>query len=670
MTDNLIGDRYVLGPLLGRGGMAEVRRARDTRLERDVAIKRLKPELANDPIFLERFRREAHSAAGLNHPNIVSVFDTGESFDSITGMMIPYIVMELVVGHTLREILHDGRKIQPIKALEITQSILDALDYSHRHGIIHRDIKPANVMLTNTGQVKVMDFGIARAVSDTAASMTQTASVIGTPQYLSPEQIRGETVDRRSDIYAVGCLLYELLTAKPPFEGDSPVSLAYQHVRATPVPPSEVDPLVSGQMDAIVLKALAKNPSDRYQTAHEMEEDITRLLAGQKVLATIPPALADEAPTQVLVPGAADKTQVMSTTQVVTASKPAANRPAARAADPEEDEPHNHLGRIIGIVLGALLVLALIAAGIIWALNRSNNPNPIAESTAPVTVPCVETMAQANAEQQLQDKGWKTTVQTFNGPDDNTVGTVTTQDPGCETSAMPGSTVALRVNIGQEKVVVPDVREKTETEAKQILKDAGFTTITSTPATEAQAGGKPAGTVVGQDPTGGGKVATSTLITLMVATGTLSMPDVTGAGDAATAQQQLAEQGFTSVTLKSVEVGDDTHVGTFTTNPGAGSPVSKDTAIIISVADTMPNLVSYDVDQTLTTLGSWGFPAANITKQGEESSSAKNSITATDPAAGRPVTKDTPIKLTYSLGAKPSGNQSTHGTSSPAGPQS
>jgi serine/threonine-protein kinase len=178
MTDNIIQDRYVLGPAIGRGGMAEVRRARDTRLERDVAIKRLKPDLAGDPIFQERFRREAHSAAGLNHPNIVSIYDTGEAWDETHQVMIPYIVMELVVGHTLRDILHDGRKIQPNKALELTQCVLDALDYSHRHGIVHRDIKPANVMLTNTGQVKVMDFGIARAVSDTAASMTQTASVI------------------------------------------------------------------------------------------------------------------------------------------------------------------------------------------------------------------------------------------------------------------------------------------------------------------------------------------------------------------------------------------------------------------------------------------------------------------------------------------------------------
>ncbi|MCL2783983.1 MAG: Stk1 family PASTA domain-containing Ser/Thr kinase, partial [Propionibacteriaceae bacterium] len=393
MTDNMIGDRYILGPLLGRGGMAEVRRARDTRLERDVAIKRLKVDLAGDPIFQERFRREAHSAAGLNHPNIVSVFDTGESYDEVSGLMIPYIVMELVQGHTLREILHDGRKIQPVKALELTQCVLDALDYSHRHGIIHRDIKPANIMLTNTGQVKVMDFGIARAVSDTAASMTQTASVIGTPQYLSPEQIRGEMVDRRSDLYSTGCLLYELLTGKPPFEGDSPVSLAYQHVRATPVPPSEVDPLVSSQMDTVALKALAKNAADRYQSAQEMYEDISRLLAGQKVQAVVPSSVEDT-PTHAFADD--DKTMVMNSGN--------GGRPPSHALEPEEDEP-NHLGRIIGIVLGVMLVIAVGAVALIIALNKDPVDGPTTDLTSGwIIVPDVVTMNEPSAVDKLESK--------------------------------------------------------------------------------------------------------------------------------------------------------------------------------------------------------------------------------------------------------------------------
>ena len=299
----LLGGRYAVDGVLGRGGMAEVGRARHQRLGRDVAVKQLRIDLATDPTFQARFRREAQAAAGLNHPNIVSVYDTGEEPDPASGTRVPYIVMELVEGHTLRDVLRTGRKILPERALELAQGVLSALNYSHKHGIIHRDIKPANVMLTPTGQVKVMDCGIARAVADTSATMTQTAAVIGTAQYLSPEQARGETVDNRSDIYSLGCLLYELLTGRPPFQGDSPVSVAYQHVRETPVPSSKLDPEITPAMGAIVLKSLAKSPADRYQTAHEMGEDIGRLLSGQAVTAVlqaaepaVPPAAAPPPP--------------------------------------------------------------------------------------------------------------------------------------------------------------------------------------------------------------------------------------------------------------------------------------------------------------------------------------------------------------------------------------
>jgi serine/threonine protein kinase len=253
-----LGGRYELGSVLGRGGMAEVYLAHDTRLGRTVAVKTLRVDLARDPTFQARFRREAQSAASLNHPAIVAVYDTGE--DYVDGISIPYIVMEYVDGSTLRELLHSGRKLLPERSLEMCVGILQALEYSHRNGIVHRDIKPANVMLTRTGQVKVMDFGIARAMGDSGMTMTQTAAVIGTAQYLSPEQAKGETVDARSDLYSTGCLLYELLTVRPPFVGDSPVAVAYQHVREEPQPPSSFDPEITPEMDAIVLKALVKDP--------------------------------------------------------------------------------------------------------------------------------------------------------------------------------------------------------------------------------------------------------------------------------------------------------------------------------------------------------------------------------------------------------------------------
>ncbi len=307
MTGNptTVGGRYELGELLGRGGMAEVRRAVDRRLGRPVAVKQLRADLAIDPTFQARFRREAQSAAGLNHPTIVAVYDTGEETDPLTGTSIPYIVMELVEGPTLRDVLRDGRKILPERALELTQGVLDALSYSHKAGIIHRDIKPANVMLTQSGAVKVMDFGIARAVADTSATMTQTAAVIGTAQYLSPEQARGETVDARSDIYSAGCLLYELLVGRPPFVGESPVSVAYQHVREAPVPPSQLDPVITPDIDAVTLKALAKDPADRYQSAREMKADLARVLAGQQATAVVP-LVGDTAATRVAAGGLAD----------------------------------------------------------------------------------------------------------------------------------------------------------------------------------------------------------------------------------------------------------------------------------------------------------------------------------------------------------------------------
>src|SRR5882762_6894595 len=273
-TPQLLSNRYELGDTLGYGGMSEVHHGHDVRLGREVAVKILRADLARDPQFQERFRREAQNAAALNHPAIVAVYDTGEAHTEMGPL--PYIVMEFVDGRTLRDIVKTEGPLPGQRAMEIMADVCAALDFSHRHGIVHRDVKPANVMITKNGAVKVMDFGIARAVTDGQAAVTQTAAVIGTAQYLSPEQARGEQVDARSDVYAAGCVLYELLTGEPPFTGDSPVAVAYQHVREDPKPPSSVNPRVPPQLDAIVLKALAKNPINRYQSSAEMRGDLVR----------------------------------------------------------------------------------------------------------------------------------------------------------------------------------------------------------------------------------------------------------------------------------------------------------------------------------------------------------------------------------------------------------
>src|SRR3954452_12138908 len=271
--------------------MAEVHLGRDVRLGRDVAIKLLRPDLARDPAFQSRFKREAQAAPSLNHSAIVAVYDTGE--DVRGSRRTPYIVMEFVEGRTLRQVLEAEGRLLPQRALEIVAQVCAALEQAHRAGIVHRDVKPGNVMLTRTGEVKVMDFGIARAVTGTGATMTQTAAVIGTVSYLSPEQARGEHVDARSDIYSTGCLLYELLTGAPPFSGESAVAVAYQHVREDPVPPSRIETDLSLAMDAVVLKAMAKSPANRYQTAADMRADLDRAAAGRPVEAT--PVLTDDA---------------------------------------------------------------------------------------------------------------------------------------------------------------------------------------------------------------------------------------------------------------------------------------------------------------------------------------------------------------------------------------
>ncbi len=287
-TPIVLGGRYEVGKLIGRGGMADVHLGHDTRLGRQVAIKILRSDLARDANFLTRFRREAQSAAGLNHPAIVAIFDSGEdeSVDA-TGVKqtLPYIVMEHVDGHTLRERLSEVGQLSPEEAIPVTEGVLDALAYSHRMGIVHRDIKPANVMITETGQVKVMDFGIARAIADSAATMTQTHSVVGTAQYLSPEQATGQTVDARSDIYSSGCLLFELLAGRPPFTGDSAVAIAYQHVGEVPQPPSVWNDAVGGDLDAVTLHALTKDRDARYQDAATFRDDLERVRLGRTISA-------------------------------------------------------------------------------------------------------------------------------------------------------------------------------------------------------------------------------------------------------------------------------------------------------------------------------------------------------------------------------------------------
>jgi serine/threonine-protein kinase len=555
--------------------MAEVRRAVDRRLGRPVAVKQLRTDFATDPTFQARFRREAQSAAGLNHPTIVAVYDTGEETDPLTGVSVPYIVMELVEGQTLRDVLREGRKILPERALELTQGVLDALSYSHKAGIVHRDIKPANVMLGPGGGVKVMDFGIARAVADTSATMTQTAAVIGTAQYLSPEQARGETVDARSDLYSAGCLLYELLVGRPPFVGDSPVSVAYQHVREAPVPPSQLDPEITPEIDAVVLKALAKDPADRYQSASEMKADISRLLSGQQTTAQRTTAVVP------LAAGAMAANAYDTPTHV--AGPPTVLPPEAPEQEYEEEEPQkSRVG--LAILIGALIVLALGLGG--WGLYRMFNPSTPSVET--VEVPAVTTFTEQQARDQLTANKLKVEVKTVNGAE-GTKGTITDQDPSAGTIVNVDTVVTITLNEGPKTGTIPDgLVGQDRKDVEKALDDLKFTNVTSKAAKSEDPDTQP-GEVISISPKEGEIVPLDTKITIRYATGKSDVPNFDGLSRSA-AIREAKDAGFGEPRFS--EQQSSKPAGTvIAQSPQAGATVDRDTTIklTLAVAPTPPS---------------------------------------------------------------------------------
>ncbi|GAA4061234.1 Stk1 family PASTA domain-containing Ser/Thr kinase [Actinomadura miaoliensis] len=510
----LLGGRYQLEGVIGRGGMAEVYRARDLRLDRVVAVKTLRSDLARDPTFQARFRREAQSAASLNHPSIIAVYDTGE--DTVGDTSIPYIVMEYVDGSTLRDLLRENRALLPEKALEITDGILRALDYSHRGGIVHRDIKPANVMLTRAHEVKVMDFGIARAMADSAATMTQTAQVIGTAQYLSPEQARGERVDARSDIYSTGCVLYELLTGRPPFTGDSPVAIAYQHVREEPVPPSQVDADIPQWADAIVLKAMAKDADHRYQNANEFRQEIQRALHGQPVAST--------AASTMLMGAQPQGTQVMGGVPPRTQMHPPVGNgydlPPVHYEDPQQ---RGGGGKKAALWVALAVVFIGGAALVGWALSGRGG-----EEIKQVAVPSsIVNQSQDEAVAALARVGLKVgqTKEEYN--DDVRRGYVISTDPRPGTQVDEGSPVNLVVSRGKkppEQVEVPDVAGRPYDEAAQILTGRGFRVARDfSSSSDVQRG-----MVIRTTPPSGSKVDAKSRVVVVVSTGPsqIKLPDL------------------------------------------------------------------------------------------------------------------------------------------------
>ena len=546
-----LGDRYELGGLLGRGGMADVRVGRDLRLGRTVAVKQLRSDLASDPTFQERFRREAQSAASLNHPSIVAVYDTGESFDK-DGHVAPYIVMEYVEGQTLRDVMRDGRKLLPERALDITADILGALDYSHRSGIVHRDIKPANVMLTPSGQVKVMDFGIARAIADASSAMTATAAVIGTAQYLSPEQARGETVDARSDIYSTGCLLYELLTGRPPFVGDSPVSVAYQHVREEARPPSQLNPDVGASIDAIVAKSLAKRTDDRYQSAADMRKDIERLIAGHPIEA---PAAA--------IAGA-------TSTMIAPVLPPPSTTTGSRGHVDEDKKGGNGKWWALGA-----LVLILLAALTYGILQMNKPPVPVM-----VDVPNVVTKTEDVAARALENAKLVVGVTTKSTSADVPSGQVISTNPAAGESVEVKTPVDLVVSTGPASVTMPDVRGLQYTVAKGQLEGSEYKFKVTK---KEQDNAAPAGEVINSTPLAGQDAAVGSDVTLFVSKGQVTMPNLVG--------MTIADAKSTLDGLKLK----------YTVTEDPASPAAKDTVTAQSVAQDQKVAPGTSIDLVVST---------------------------------------------------------------------
>jgi serine/threonine-protein kinase len=530
--------------------MAEVHRGRDLRLGRDVAVKLLRADLSRDESFLIRFQREAQNSASLNHPNIVAVFDTGED------MGIPYMVMEFVNGRTLKEVLIAEGRFEYTAACEVVADMCSALDFSHKHHIIHRDVKPGNVMLSDTSQVKFMDFGIARALASGQATMTQTSAVIGTAQYLSPEQARGETVDARSDVYAVGCVLYELLVGHPPFTGDNPVSVAYQHVREEARPPSELNPNVPPSVDAVVMKALAKNPEHRYHSAAEMREDLIRAARGQEVMA---PAVL----------GAGDRTAIIGD---------------ADATAPIRQLPTSSSRRRPWLIaLGVILALVAVTAAA-WGIMRAM------DETALVSVPGVIGQAEAAATEALEAEGFEVerVEQKATAVDDPGLGNVVDQNPPQGEEVEAGTTVQITVLVEPDPVEVEDVLGDQFTDAEATLTEDGLKVVKKEIASTQEPG-----TVLEQDPEGGEVVPLGTEVTLTVsAGGEATVPNVIGM-TTDLARSTLEGEGFV------VELvygnGGDTPGVVYDQNPAAESTEEDGSTVTITAQGV---LVAWDATTT------------------------------------------------------------------------
>ncbi len=512
-NERLIAGRYRIGSLVGRGGMAEVYEGYDTRLGRTVAIKLLKSDLANDPSFEEKFRGEAQASARMAHPSIVRIYDAGEeeATDSNGNLVkTPFIIMELVKGKLLRELIHSG-SVEIDKAIKYVTGILSALEVSHRSGVIHRDIKPANVMISENDAVKVMDFGIARAVSDNSATQAATAGIVGTAQYFSPEQARGESVDARTDLYSTGVILYELLAGRPPFKGESAVSVAYQHVSEQAPNPSDFNPQVTPELNAVVMRAMAKDRDERFQSAEEFREHLLAAQSGVVVTKPQPKPVTQIEPVEV------DATELLEKPE----SLPTALLEGFETAPSEQiSTSNNKLG--IGVLWGLGTGVAVILIGLVFWLfsigaNTNTNPTGNGVTVANVADSLYEDALEALTAQDL------VVLRVYEQSDTVPAGVVIRQEPAAGTLVLPKTPITVYVSSGATEVVVPNLVGTQEANAVAMIEQAGLTvgsiTVTGSP-TVAE------GVVITSDPVAGSKLPQGSVVNLILSNGKVTVPDV------------------------------------------------------------------------------------------------------------------------------------------------
>ena len=643
----VIADRYELGASIGSGGMSEVFAATDLLIGREVAVKMLRTDLAKDVNFRERFRREAQNAGKLSHPSIVAVFDTGEV--DRDGISVPYIVMERVHGRDLRDIVREDGTYSPSQAATIMIPVCHALQSSHEAGIIHRDVKPANIMINNTGGVKVMDFGIARALDDSTSAMTQTAAVIGTAQYLSPEQARGKPADARSDVYAAGCVLYELVTGRPPFEGESPFAVAYQHVQEEPTPPSEyisdLSPTAALNVDAVVLTAMAKHPADRYQTAAEMAADLELLSRNAVSRAARAHVEKPDEPETVVVPQRLSTPPPPPTTAMpaATAAAPAA-APAAVGSRPAAAQQPKRGSRAL-TVLAIVLTLGVIGVGGAFTYDFLNN-----SSTATTQqIPNIVGLPENEAVLELERLGFTVVLTTEPSPD-VAEGLVIRTSPNVGSEIREGATVTLTISSGREVVTIPDVTGLTLAEATREIEGAGL--VLDQSIREENSDDYPAGTVIQQNPRAGGETSVGASITLTVSTGPslVRVPVITGM------QWSQAESNITSLGL----VPDIYYVdsllpeGQVISASGQGTELPRGSTVTVEISNGMlieaPDLARLNVDNALEALrdAGWTAPDTSLIEGAPIPTGAlvdQGRIGFQDPSPGQTLRKDAVVNI-------------------------